>query len=177
MADVYAVFGTLLALGIAFPGMLLAYRLLFPNFVMRAQERVSRGVGGAFGIGLVGGLLIAVPVIVLLALPFSPAKFLGGALLALTLAFASLGAAGVAGAMGASYRAASGDELPQTAAFVRGAIALELAAAFPFLGWFLVIPIMILASLGAALGALLGAGARAAAPMTEGALAHEPQSA
>lgn len=177
MADVYTVFGTLLALGIAFPGMLLAYRLLFPKFVGRAQARVARGAGGAFGIGLLGGLMLAVPVTVLLAVPFSPAQFFGASLLLFALAFASLGAAGVAGAMGAAYREADGDEISPTGAFVRGAVALELAAAFPFLGWFLVIPVMIFVSLGASVGALLGRRSAAPSPMAEGGLLHEPQSA
>ncbi|MDX1600284.1 MAG: hypothetical protein R3191_02080 [Anaerolineales bacterium] len=177
MADVYAVFGTLLALGIAFPGMLLAYRLLFPQFVDRAQRRVSNGAGGAFGVGLVGALVLAIPVIVLLALPFGPAKFLGGSMLMASLAFASLGAAGVAAAMGANYQQAAGDDVSSTGAFVRAAVALELAAAFPFLGWFLVIPVMVFVSFGAALGALLGARSNARSPLAEGALAHEPQSA
>lgn len=181
MADVYAVFGTLLALGIAFPGMLLAYRLFLPRFVARAQERVAGSGARSFGVGLLGAVVIAVPVIVLLALPFGPAKFLGATLLMLTLAFASLGAAGVAGAMGANFKQASGQEMSESGAYVRAAIALELAAAFPFLGWFLVIPIMIIVSLGSSLAALFGARSRAVAaqqpPLSEGALIHEPQSA
>lgn len=183
MADVYAVFGTLLALGIVFPGLLLAHRLLFPSFVKRAQKRVLTNRGASFGIGLLGVATAGLPVIVLLALPFGPVKFVGGMLLMLTLAFASLGAAGVAGAMASSYREASGEGMSEIAAFVRGALALELAAAFPFLGWFLIIPGAIVISLGAALGALLGARAgsaeQTARPGTadERGLVHEPQSA
>lgn len=177
MADVYAVFGTLLALGIAFPGMLMAYRLLFPNFVDRAQRRVLTGAGGAFGLGLVGALVLAVPVTVLLALPFGPAKFLGGSILMVSLAFASLGAAGVAAAMGTNYREAVGEDVSSTGAFLRAAVALELAAVFPVLGWFLVIPAMVFVSFGAALGALFGARSPVRSPLPEGALSHEPQSA
>jgi hypothetical protein len=40
-------------------------------------------------------------------------------------------------------------------AFLRGAAALELAAAFPVLGWFIVIPLAIIASLGATAFAVL----------------------
>ncbi|NJN93776.1 MAG: hypothetical protein HC875_06645 [Anaerolineales bacterium] len=42
MADVFAVFGTLLSLGIALPGLLLAWRLLLPNHVARARQRLER---------------------------------------------------------------------------------------------------------------------------------------
>ena len=41
MADVFAVFGTLLAMGIAFPGMLLTWRVLLPKTVYRAQTRLA----------------------------------------------------------------------------------------------------------------------------------------
>lgn len=183
MADIYAVFGTLLALGIAFPGMLLALRLLFPGFVGRAQERILSGPGSAFGIGLLAAGIATLPVGVLLALPFGPAKFLGVLMLTATLTFASLGAAGIAGAMASNYARADGEGISQVGAFVRAAVALELAAAFPGLGWFLVIPTATLTSLGAAVGALLFSGARSARnagdPVTaeDSGLLHEPQSA
>jgi len=45
--------------------------------------------------------------------------------------------------------------LTPAGAFVRGAIALELAAVFPFIGWFLLIPLTIVTSLGATAFALL----------------------
>ena len=41
MADVFALFGTLLALGIALPGLLLTWQLLLPNVVSRAQQRLN----------------------------------------------------------------------------------------------------------------------------------------
>ena len=40
MADVNAIFGTLLALGIAFPGMMVALRLMCPGLVDRTQACV-----------------------------------------------------------------------------------------------------------------------------------------
>ena len=51
MADVYAVFGTLLALGIAFPGLLTATWLLFPGAVGRATLRVSATPARSFFFG------------------------------------------------------------------------------------------------------------------------------
>ena len=40
MADVYAVFGTLIGIGIAYPGMLTAWWLMFPRIVTRASDRL-----------------------------------------------------------------------------------------------------------------------------------------
>jgi hypothetical protein len=45
--------------------------------------------------------------------------------------------------------------LTPAGAFVRGAVALELAAVFPIVGWFLVIPAVLLAGFGAGLFGLL----------------------
>ena len=52
MADVYAVFGTLLALGIIFPGMLLAWSLIFPGTVGRASSRIEHTPWRSLGLGI-----------------------------------------------------------------------------------------------------------------------------
>lgn len=179
MADVYAIFGTLLALGIAFPGMLTAWWLLFPASIQKASQRVSTTPGKSLGLGILAALAVAVPAAVLLALPVGGAKLLGIVLIAAGLAFASLGAAGVAASMGRTWKGHAGDQASPTGSFVRAAIALELAAAFPLLGWFIVIPTTILVSLGAAVFAALNwvPDAEPGAVVKEGLLAHEPQSA
>lgn len=180
MADVYAIFGTLLALGIAFPGMLTAWWLLFPGVVSRGAERLARRPGRALAFGGLSALVLALPITVLLALPFGPSKFLGGALLLAALSFASLGAAGMAQAMASVLKEKLDGNLSPLAAFVRSAVALELAAAFPALGWFLFMPLAVLASLGAAVQGTLGAlgQGRSAGPAgVERELMHEPQSA
>jgi len=181
MSDVYAIFGTLLALGIVFPGMLTAWWLLFPSVVDRASERVLATPWRSLGLGMLMTGLLAVPIVVLLALPFAPAKFAGGLLLIASLAFASVGTAGLAAAMARQWSIRSQSEAAGPAVFVRGAIALELAAAFPLLGWLLVIPLTILISLGAATFGALGwqPKPRPAAEQesNERVLIHEPQSA
>ena len=181
MADVYAIFGTLLALGIVFPGMLTAWWLLFPNVVDRASQRVVATPWRSFGLGGLMSVLLAVPIVVLLALPFSLAKFVGAILLLSALTFASLGAAGIAGAMARQWLARVQFGSPGPSHFVRAAVALELAAAFPLLGWLLIIPVTILVSLGAATFGALGwqpkvkTSDEQATP--DPVLIHEPQSA
>ena len=96
MADVYAIFGTLLGMGIAFPGMLSAWRLLFPGVVMNAQKRLARTPWACFWMGLAGVITFAIPITILFALSVGPAQFLGFVMLFGALTFASFGAAGVA---------------------------------------------------------------------------------
>ncbi len=155
MANITAVFGILLTLGIVFPGLLTAWWLLFPATVERARLRLDRTPWRCFWLGGIVTAVIAIPTVILLALPFGPAKFLGWIVIVAALASASLGAAGLAAKMGERLTSRSNGNLSPAGAFVRGALALELAAAFPILGWFLVIPLAIVTALGATVFALL----------------------
>lgn len=155
MADILAIFGILLFLGIAYPGLLTTWWLLFPNVVSRAHQRVERTPWRCLWLGLGVAFLVSIPSAILMALPFGPAKLVGWILIVLTLAFSSLGAAGLAHLMGDSLSNRMKTEISPSGAVLRGAIALELAAAFPFIGWMFVFPLSTLVSLGAATFSLL----------------------
>ncbi len=155
MADISAVFGTLLALGIIFPGTLCAWWLLFPNTVERARLRLEQTPWQCFWLGGITTAVITLPVAALLALPIAPAKLLGWALLCLNLTVASLGAAGLAAQMGHALLRQDAGGLSPAGAFVRAAVALELAAALPVLGWFVILPLSVVTALGATVFALL----------------------
>lgn len=155
MADVSAVFGTLLALGIAFPGLLTAWWLIFPATVSRAEQRFVRTPWRCFWMGLFWLPLIALPTIFLMAVPVAPVRALGIVAALAAVGMATLGAAGIAAGMGQRLDRRAGGGLSRWGAFLRGAIALELAAIFPLLGWLLVIPVTILVALGASIFALL----------------------
>ena len=62
----------------------------------------------------------------------------------------------MAAVMGRRLLSRSNEKTSEAAGFLRGAIALELAAAFPVIGWFLAIPLLSFCSLGAAAFAGLG---------------------
>jgi hypothetical protein len=155
MADVQAVFGTLLALGIAFPGMLTAWWLLFPTHIERAGDRLENNPWRCLGIGTVALIPLVLVVSFFSALPLGLARFLGAVLGFGGLAFASLGASGIAGLMGRRLNQREGSETMSLWTFVRGAIALELAAVFPLIGWFIMIPVSIVTAFGASLLAVL----------------------
>ena len=63
MSDVYAVFGTLLALGIAFPGLVFTWWLLFPGPAGRAEARLAHTPGRTFSFGLLLTLIVAILVL------------------------------------------------------------------------------------------------------------------
>src|SRR4051812_15426133 len=134
MADISAVFGILFLIGIAFPGMLSTLWLLFPATVERARLRLERTPWQCFWLGGVITALVIVPVVILLALPFGPAKFIGWSIVTIVLALSNIGSAGMAAKMGQRLGDQSAHSSP-VGAFVRGALALELAIIFPVFGW------------------------------------------
>ncbi|MCH7663839.1 MAG: hypothetical protein IH859_08230, partial [Chloroflexi bacterium] len=150
-----SVFGTLLAVGIAFPGMLMAWWLLFPATVERAADRVESTPWRCFGLGIPAAIAVFIPFMILISIPVPFAKFLVAITLFTSFGFAGLGAAGIAAKMGKHLQNRSNSSLSESGAFVRGAVALELAAAFPLVGWMLVIPLTLITSLGAATFAIL----------------------
>jgi formate/nitrite transporter FocA (FNT family) len=162
--------------------MLMAWWLLFPRVVDRAETRLNQTPGQTFALGLAGALVIGLPLLILFALPFGPTKLIASVLLMAALILASFGAAGLAASMGERLAERAGWARSDVKAFLGGALALELAAAFPLLGWLIVIPFTIVTCLGASLFALLrwmpGSQAESESSMVvEGSLAGEPQSA
>ena len=153
MADISAIFFILLILGVAFPAMLTAWWLLFPSLVARSQLRVEKTLTRTFWMGLIIVIALGIPIVILLALPFGPAKFLGWILLAASLALSSIGSAGIAAHL--ADRLAQQSSLAGLSAFVRGAVLLELAAFFPVIGWFFLWPLLIITAFGATGYALL----------------------
>jgi hypothetical protein len=153
MADISAIFFILLILGIAFPAMLTAWWLLFPSLIGRAQTRVEQTPTSTFWMGFLILIGVTVPIVVLLALPFGPAKFIGWILLAVSLALSSIGSAGIAAHL--AYRLAQKSNLSHLGGFIRGAVILELAAFFPVIGWFFLWPLLLITAFGATGFALL----------------------
>jgi len=153
MADISAIFFLLLIIGIAFPAMLTTYWLLFPNLITRAQARIEKSLLSSFWLGLLMVITLAVPILILLALPIGPAKFLGWILLGASLALSSIGSAGIAAHLAARFAAHS--TLSPLGGFILGAVILELAAFFPVIGWIFVwIPLLITAFGATAFAAL-----------------------
>jgi hypothetical protein len=154
MADISAIFGILLLIGIAFPAMLSAWWLFFPALVTRAQARIEKTPWQSFCMGLAVVIAVTIPMVILLALPFGPAKFVGWILLAASLALSSIGSAGIAAHL-AERMKSSGSSFSPLSGFIRGAVVLELAAFFPVLGWFFIWPLLLITVVGATGFALL----------------------
>ena len=153
IGDVTTVFAILAALGIVFPGLLLAWSLLMPGVVERARERVARTPWKSFLLGAIVLFFTGMPAL-FLTRAAGPLQFIGfvGAFMVMTIA--SFGAAGIAALMGERLRG-QGIITTTSGGLLRGAVALEFAVMFPIIGWFILFPFVVIVSLGAACFALL----------------------
>jgi len=154
MADMYAIFGSLILIGISYPALLTAWWLLFPEKVEIARIRISEKPKKSFGLGILAGAIAAIPTVILFTLPTQFTQVLGWIWLVLVLGAASLGAAGIAAEIGLRLNWRNDGNFQSLGAFIRGAGILELASAFPIIGWLLFIPVGTLVALGGAVHAI-----------------------
>ena len=154
MADISAIFFILLIISIAFPAMLTAWWLLFPALITRAQTRIEKSLARSFWLGIVIVIALTIPIVILLALPFGPAKFIGWILIAASLALSAIGSAGIAAHLGERMKQA-GNPYTSLGSFIRGSVVLELSTFFPILGWFFLLPLALITAFGATGFALL----------------------
>jgi len=130
MTDVLALLGAVLALVVVFPGIIIAWRQLFPATVECARLRLDHTPWRCFWLGCITTFILLSPVVTLLALPLELTRLVGCSLFFIVLAFAGLGAAGLAAMIGGRLVPHASNSISPTATSVPGAIALELAAGF-----------------------------------------------
>lgn len=158
MADMIGVSILLVLFATTFPAYLTLIWRVWPRLTDRARQRLVQTPGRSLVLGVALALVAGLPIFVLLALPNGVGQFLGFAGIVLVLAFAGIGAAGFAAHLGSAETLRG---------FLIGATLTELAMALPVIGWFLVTPLLLVASLGAGAFALLRWMPRAAATPIE----------
>lgn len=155
MADMYAIFGSLIVLGVSYPALLAVWWLLFPDRVEKTRLRITETPRRSLGLGALTVLAAAVPGVVLFALPSQLSQILAWIWVVILLGAASLGAAGIAAELGLRLNWKNDGAFLSAGAFLRGALLWELAAVFPLIGWLLIIPLGMLISLGGLTGSIL----------------------
>lgn len=154
MADTMAIFFVILGLLLAFPGLWLLCRGLWPKTVEGAAVRCSRGLVKSF---LVGAPITAVMAIVtaVLSKAFGAAGTIAAfGTVCLYMMLAHAGVAGLVTHIGQRLASPSDAERPWKAT-LRGGVVLELTYLLPILGWFVILPVSIIIGCGAATLSLL----------------------
>lgn len=153
MADTMAIFFVILGLLLAFPGLWLLCRGLWPNTVTNAAAVCRNGLFKAFLAGLLPTVLVIVAAATLSKLG-PPGIIAAIIVVCLYLMIANCGVAGLAMAIGERLDSLS-DDAPAWRVILRGGVAMELAYLLPILGWFGLLPISMTIGCGASLIAML----------------------
>ncbi len=156
MADTMAIFFVILGLLLAFPGLWLLCRGLWPRAVAESAGICDRGLIRPF---ITGAPVTAVMVFAAAVLSNfgSGGKIAAVATVCLYLMIANCGVAGLVSMIGERLAPAVGDvnsEQPWRAT-LRGGVTLGLASLLPILGWFVILPAAMVTGCGASLISLL----------------------
>jgi len=152
MADTMAIFFVILGLLLAFPGLWLLCRGLWPETVASAAAVCRNGLIKSFFAGLPLTLVMIFAAAALGNLG-PPGKIGAAAVVCFYLMVANCGVAGLATTIG--ERLPSRIDAGQSwRATLRGGIILVLAYLLPILGWFVILPVSVTIGCGASLIAL-----------------------
>jgi hypothetical protein len=150
MADTMAIFFVILGLLLAFPGLWVLCRGLWPRAVAGGAAVCGKGLLKPFlaGLPLTAVMIFAAAVLSNL----SPAgKIAAAATVCLYLMIANCGVAGLVTVVGERLAGPSGnlDSQQPWRATLRGGVALGLASLLPILGWFVILPAALIIGCGA----------------------------
>lgn len=160
IGDSLTVVSLVAALGLSTWATLVAITLLLPTRSQQAQRALTQRTGASFGYGLVVGIAFLMIGIILLNVPNPIAKILGIGVFGSWMLLMGLGAAGLIREL-QSRMHSEDSHFSGLLALVRGATWVVLSTMLPFIGWFFIGPLMIVACTGA--GALtFGRAARTA---------------
>lgn len=153
MADTMSIFFVILGVLLAFSGLWLMCRGLWPQAVEAAADRCTRRIWPYFLAGI--PLTLVMIVLTRVAFLLGPAgKIVGVGVVCLYMLQAHTGVSGLATAIGRRLPSPLDEHSPWRAT-LRGGIALELTYLLPILGWFVVLPASIIIGTGALNVALL----------------------
>jgi len=157
MADTMAIFFVVLGLSLAFPGLWLLCRGLWPRAGAEAAAICGKGLIKPF----IAGLPVTMAMIFVAAVLSkfgSGGKIAAAAAVCLYLMIANCGVAGLVTVVGARLGWPVDSEQPWRVT-LRGGVALMLASLLPILGWFVILPASVIIGCGANLISLWRAGA------------------
>ena len=149
MADILAYFFVVLGFMMAFPGLWLLCRGLWPNLVNESNCDCENGLLKPFLVGLpVSGAALFVA-IALTKIGGPVAGVAAIATFSLYIIYASTGVSGLVTVIGQRLPSPADKDRPWNAT-IRGGVVLELSWLLPFLGWFILLPASFIIGAGAA---------------------------
>jgi hypothetical protein len=153
MADTMSIFFVILGMMLAFPGLWLLCRGLWPKAVATAADRCRQSLWSSFLVGL--PITIVMIVVTRILFTLGPVgKIAGIGVVCLYMLQAHTGVSGLATSIGRRLASPIDEQRPWRAT-LRGGVVLELTYLLPILGWFVILPASIIIGSGAATLGLL----------------------
>lgn len=149
MADVFKILFLILGLLICSVSYWLIFAALFAPAVGRAQQALAARPVRVFLIGALSGVPLVLIGIALTANGAGPIKMVGVTFLMLLTTTALFGSTALARMVGQGLGNPQAPK-PNGALILRGGAALSIACVLPLVGWFLLLPVILLTGFGAA---------------------------
>ena len=149
MADTMSIFFVILGMLLAFSGLWLLCRGLWPAAVAAAADRCGKRLWSSFLAGLPITILMVVIAKILFNVLGPVGKIASVGVVCLYMLQAHTGVSGLATSIGRRL-ASPIDEQRAWRSTLRGGVVLELTYLLPFLGWFVILPASIIIGSGAA---------------------------
>jgi hypothetical protein len=148
IGDIIALVSAITGMILAYPALLILLNVLFSQTTTRVADRLAHGMKWSFGVGvivvIVGGIIIST-----LISAGSVPQLLGVLLYLLLSMWGTVGNAAIARVFGQRISAMS-DRQPSTLMeMASGGCVLTLSFAFPLVGWFVVMPLISVITMGA----------------------------
>lgn len=147
IGDVLMVFGGAIAISFALWATVMIVSLSFPVLSARMAQGVQRRLGRMVLIGLAVSLPVLLTALVLVNVPNPAAKIVGFAMLMTYLGVTAVGSAGIVRTVAERIRETA-PEVSHYGATTRAAMLFVAALNVPFVGWFVLAPVCIAASVG-----------------------------
>jgi hypothetical protein len=154
MADILAYFFVVLGFMLAFPGLWLLCRGLWPNLVDQSNRDCENGLVKPFLVGLPvsGAALFAAIALSKIGGPVGGVSAI--ATFCLYIIYASSGVSGLVTVIGHRLPSPADKDRPWNAT-IRGGVVLELSWLLPLVGWFVLLPASFIIGAGAATRSLI----------------------
>ena len=153
IGDILAVIAVVLTVGITWAAAVLLTALALPARAARAQQSLLAAPGKTLLRGIGVALAFAVLLLIFGMNHAGPVRLIAGVLYAVLGALTALGSAGIVKLIGERIRE-TGTRMTPFASLTRGTVLYVMAGFLPIIGWFLIVPVSLLLSLGSGVMAL-----------------------
>jgi hypothetical protein len=157
MANIVAYFFGVLGFMVAFPGLWLLCRSLWPKLVDHSNEDCANGLLKPFLVGLPVTVITFFVAIALTKIGGPIAGIAAIATCCLFIIYASIGVSGLVTVIGQRLPSPADKDRPWNAT-IRGGVVLELSWLLPILGWFVLMPASFVIGAGTATRSLIKSG-------------------